>query len=114
MKFGTTIGIFLSIIFLLENFFKNFFHITSEDFNLILILLMIVPFGILYAISETVLRITSNLKGYLALSLGLTLSILITVFYATQILNASLYLLFKMYLYVWLVFGLFGLFLIRK
>ena len=106
--------IFLFIIFLLENFFKNFFQITSEDFNLILILLMIVPFGILYAISETVLRITSNLKGYLALSLGLTLSILITVFYATQILNASLYLLFKMYFYVWLVFGLFGLFLIRK
>lgn len=106
--------LFFLIIFLFKDFLTSLFQITNEDFNLILILMMIVPFGILYAISETVLRITSNLKGYLALSLGLTLSILMSVFYATQILEASLYLLFKMYFYVWLVFGLFGLFLIRE
>jgi O-antigen/teichoic acid export membrane protein len=111
------LGVFLSVVgicFLLKDFLIQAFGISNQIQNFAQVLLMIVPFGILYTISEVVLRLTSDLKRFLVLTVGFMLAMLAIVFYATQMVDADLNLLFKLYFWLWFFFGIFGLALIRK
>ena len=100
--------------YLVEDVFIQIFEISEQLQSFVHLMIIIIPFGILYTISEVVLRLTSDLKGFLALTLGFMLTMLSVVFFGTQVINADLEILLEMYVWLWSFFGFFGLFLIRR
>jgi O-antigen/teichoic acid export membrane protein len=104
----------LGIFLLFKDEIIGALGLSNESANLVLTLLMIVPFGICYTISEIVLRLTSDLKRYMVLTIGFMIASLLVIFYATRVMAADLDQMFTLYFYLWGLFGIFGLVLIRK
>lgn len=106
--------IIIFVLFLIQDILIELIGLNNETIKFIKLLILIVPFGILYTISEAILRLTGDLKRYLVLTLGFMTMTLLVIFISTQIIEASLYFIFQLLLLVWCLFGFFGLFLIRK
>lgn len=103
-----------AFLFFFKDFFIDFFQISNETKKIFLIIISIIPFGILYTVSETILRLTRDLKKYIILTIGFTFSTLMVVIYVTQVFEADLYIIFNFFFYIWVFFGVLGLFMIRK
>ena len=106
--------IVIGAFFLLKNNFNWYLELSEEIKTFLLIILMILPFGILYTISETILRLTSNLKRYMLLTVSFMFTTLLLVIYGTQVIDANFTQIIKLYFCLWCFFGIFGLVLIRK
>ncbi|MDA8649868.1 oligosaccharide flippase family protein [Alphaproteobacteria bacterium] len=103
----------VTVLFVIERYIIEYFDFPNRIIEMIKILILIVPFGFLYTVSEAVLRLTSNLKRYLQLTLGFSCSILASVAYASLIIDANLLTILNIFLYVWILFGLLGLYFVR-
>ena len=92
----------------------EYFNFSNESIKFIEIILLIVPFGILYTLAECILRLTRDLKKYILLTIGFVLAMFSLVFYGTQISEADLDSFFKYFLYLYILFGILGFCLIIK
>jgi O-antigen/teichoic acid export membrane protein len=87
---------------------------TSEISHLLDVILLMIPFGVIYTNAQAVLRINFNLSQFLVISIGLTVMMLLVVVLVTMVLDADILLLFQLYLFSWVIFALLGLWFIRK
>jgi O-antigen/teichoic acid export membrane protein len=99
---------------ILKKLLYKYFIIDSELDQLMSLVLMIIPFGVLQSNIETILRLTFKKKQFLIMTMGFTFSIFIVVFLITNVLKADILELFKFYMLVWVLFGFLGLWFIRE
>jgi O-antigen/teichoic acid export membrane protein len=113
MQLGISTGV-LFLLWIFNELMTEYLGYTSEINRLLNVVLLTVPFGIIYVNAQAILRLTFERFQFLVLSLGLTVTMLIVVLIATTAQGSDILLLFQLYLLAWIFFGFLSLWFIRK
>lgn len=99
---------------ILKELLYEYINITPHIDQLMNLILMIIPFGVIQANTETILRLTFKKKQFLILTIGFTFSIFVIVLLITKIFKSDILGLFQWFMLVWVLFGFLGLWFIRE
>lgn len=116
LKLQLTISIVVSfiLIIIIKIIDLAQFGIEPHHEEIILELIIGVPFIVIYTNAESYLRITFRIKLFMLLTLSYAICMLVAVYVATVVYPGDINILFNLYLGVWIIFGVISFIILRK
>lgn len=111
---GTVVLIAFPVFWVLIQVVNVYFVYPARVDYILKLTILTVPFGIIFTNAQTVLRFTFKKWQYLFLSLGFSVGTMSAVSIEVFFFGSDPVRLFRMFLFIWVVFGMLGLWFIRE